>query len=83
MWDLEADDPNETSLVLRAHNGIIRSVAISPDARWVVTASDYNDETVRLWDLQIDSALDRARRLAGRELTPDERKQYMVENSTN
>ena len=56
----------------------MNSLAISPDGRWLVTGSD--DKTVRIWELRIDALIDRARRLAGRELTVNERKHYMLDN---
>ena len=64
------------SLALRGHEATVNAVFISPDRRWVVTGSA--DGNVRFWDLEVDSLVERARRLAGRELTWEERKQYMV-----
>jgi len=49
LWDLSAEDPTASPVVLRGHDGAINAVAISPDNRWVVTGS--NDNTARLWDL--------------------------------
>ena len=49
LWDLTAEDPAGSSIVLRGHAASIMCVAISADGRWVVTASV--DHTARLWDL--------------------------------
>jgi WD40 repeat protein len=48
LWDAETLRPEP--LVLRGHTDTIWSVAFSPDARRIVTASD--DNTARIWDAQ-------------------------------
>jgi WD40 repeat protein len=78
LWDLTADDPSRASVVLRGHTNRIRTIVSSPDGRWIITACD--DRTVRLWDLNIDALMDRARQLAGRELRPAERRQYLLDD---
>jgi serine/threonine protein kinase len=77
LWDLTAKDPAVSAVVLRGHKNSVTSVAISPDSRWLVTGS--RDNTARLWELSFDSLIERARWHAGRELTPEERKEYLLE----
>ncbi len=77
LWDLTSEDAAASAVVLRGHEDALMSVAISADGRWLVSGS--YDKTARLWDLNIDSLIESARRQAGRELTPQERKQYLLE----
>jgi len=79
IWDLSAKDPGAASVVLRGHEqGWLSALAITPDGRWVATAAR---DTVRLWPLRLDELIDLARRTAGRESTPAERKQYFLEGN--
>ncbi|RMF78310.1 MAG: WD40 repeat domain-containing protein [Chloroflexi bacterium] len=39
--------------IIRAHEDAVRDIVFSPDGRYIVTASDYLDNTVRVW--RIDS----------------------------
>jgi len=76
LWDLTAEDPAASSIVFHGHTDSVTDIAISPESRWLVTAG--RDKTVRLLELDVDSLVDRARRLAGRELTPEERNQHQI-----
>ncbi len=52
LWDLTAADPSAEPIALGGHSSGVSAVAISPDNRWLVTASDLQgDHTARLWDL--------------------------------
>lgn len=49
LWDLSAHALQAPPLVLTGHQKYIRTIAFSPDSRWLVTGSD--DRTARLWNL--------------------------------
>ena len=49
LWDLSAHAQQASPLVLTGHQKYIRTIAFSPDSRWLVTGSD--DRTARLWNL--------------------------------
>lgn len=74
--DLLAEKPLQTTLVLRGHESTVRSVTISTDNRWVLTGSA--DNTARLWDVEIERLMARAKKLVGRELTDAERERYLI-----
>ena len=74
--DLLAENPLITTLVLRGHESTVCTVAVSADNRWVLTGSD--DNTARLWDMDIERLMVRAKKLVGRELTDAERERYLI-----
>jgi RNA polymerase sigma factor (sigma-70 family) len=47
LWDAAT---GAQRLRLRGHEGIVSSLAFSPDGKWFASASRFNDQTVRLWD---------------------------------
>jgi WD40 repeat protein len=50
LWDLRANDPTASPVVLRGHKDVVYALAISPDNHWLATGSW--DGTARLWDLR-------------------------------
>jgi eukaryotic-like serine/threonine-protein kinase len=76
VWDLKEPDPSASAVVL---SGAGPPLVIAPDGRWLVTGSNaLDDGTVRLWRLDPDELIRVARGTAGRGLTEDERRQFMV-----
>ena len=64
---------------LRGHTSSANSVAYSPDGRWIVTAS--YDGTARVWPWpDVEGLLAAARSRVARELTCQERVQYLHED---
>jgi WD40 repeat protein len=58
---------------LNGHNGPVKIVAFSPDGKLLASVSD----TVRLWDVSLESWLKQACAIANRNLTPEEWRRYM------
>jgi WD40 repeat protein len=56
----------------------MRGIHFSPDSRWLISASA--DNTIRRWDMHLESLLHDAEQLVGRELTDDERAIYLRQN---
>ncbi|HEX6302936.1 MAG TPA: hypothetical protein VFZ76_02020 [Anaerolineales bacterium] len=49
LWDLRAEDPRMSGLVLPGHENIIDAVAISPDGHWLATGD--RNAILLVWDL--------------------------------
>ncbi|MDZ8261280.1 AAA-like domain-containing protein [Nostoc sp. ChiQUE01b] len=49
VWDLTKKNPNPNPISLSDHCDVVSDVALSPNSKWVATASW--DGTARLWDL--------------------------------
>ncbi|MGB0383733.1 MAG: CHAT domain-containing protein [Ardenticatenaceae bacterium] len=71
VWDLTVEDlSNQQPIQLQGHKGVINSLVVSSDGRWVVTGSD--DQTVRLSHLGASGLMEVACRIVGRNLSPEE-----------
>lgn len=76
VWSF--DNLDEPPIVLGSHESGVKSVAVSSEGRWIVTASG---RTIRIFDMDIDSNLARIESSAGRDFTNSERAQYSLPGS--
>ena len=76
LMDLHAEAPAASGVTLLGHESYVSQLKISPDNRWLIAESENR---MLRWDLSLDSLMDRADRIAGRELTSQERKKYALE----
>jgi WD40 repeat protein len=73
LWDAESGEP--LGALLEGHEEIVWSVALSHDGKRLAWGS--GDNTVRLWDVDLQSWLKRACDIANRNLTREEWRKYM------
>ena len=76
VWSAES---GQQKMVLQGHTGPVTSAAYSPDGRWIVTASD-GTARVWWWGPDVEGLLAEARSRVARELTCQERVQYLHED---
>ena len=74
LWTLGAEADPEP-LVLSGHSDDVVGLTFSLDGLYLASMS--GDETVRVWTMDLDRMLERARDIAGRELTSAERERYL------
>ncbi len=75
-WDLM--NPTKPPIVFQDHSGTVSAVAVSPDSHWLISGSE--DTTIRLrssWQEETIDLPDLACRMAGRNLTRNEWRQYL------
>jgi WD40 repeat protein len=72
LWDAE----DGTRLAALETHRFVETVAFSPDGKWL--ASDGDNNTIILWDIELTSWQARACRMAGRNLTQSEWKQFVT-----
>jgi WD40 repeat protein len=73
VWHLNT--PAAAPLRLSGHEEIVAFLAFSPDSQSLISGA--MDNTIRRWDLNLESLMTDARQLVGRELTPEESKTYL------
>ncbi|MFN3189980.1 MAG: protein kinase domain-containing protein [Aureliella sp.] len=59
------------------------TTSFSPDSRWLATATNLYVKEIRFWDMDVDRLIERAKRLAGRELTKAERTEFGLDQLVN
>jgi WD40 repeat protein len=80
MWDLTNAGQSGSPVVLHGHSGTIRVAMFTHSGDRLITGG--NGDSIRIWDLEIDSLMNAARRVAGRELSPQERRRYLKSTET-
>jgi len=76
LWDLTAEDPTKKPIVLQGHSTSIWTFAFSPDSRWLATTDGQLH--IRFWHLQLNELIEAGRRVAGRDLTDQERQEFAI-----
>jgi WD40 repeat protein len=81
MWDLTDAGQSGSPVVLHGHSGTIRVAMFTHSGDRLITGG--NGDSIRIWYLGIDSLMNAARRVAGRELSPQERRRYLKSAKTD
>jgi hypothetical protein len=75
-WDLTQPDPGAEPLGLPGLGDLPHRAAFSLDGAWIGAHGPTGEG--RVWEVALDRVLEQARRTAGRELTPQERQQFLA-----
>lgn len=74
VWDMYEEDPSANSLLLKGHTSEVRDVDFHPTENRLMSATA---DKIRIWDLDLDKAVSRARALIGTEIPPAEIGQFL------
>jgi WD40 repeat protein len=75
LWDLDSDEPEANSIVLRGHGDDVNGATFH--GTYLTTAGA--DGKLLTWQLDVEVLLQQAEHIAGRSLTPDERRRYLLD----
>jgi WD40 repeat protein len=75
VWNVAT---GQVEVVLRGHKSFVNGTQFSPDGKYIVTASD--DGTARVYLVHIEDLIELAKKRLTRELTCEERVQYLHED---
>lgn len=85
LWTFDPASGQPQCVVLRGHKGPIEAMAVTPDGRWLVTGAGQSataeDNSVRVWDLNLDALVDSATYAAAQKLSPTQRQQLLLESA--
>jgi WD40 repeat protein len=76
LWDLSSPSTQIDCVVLRGYASRCAAVTFTADSHHLVTRCE--DGEVRVWELRLDTLVELARSVAGRQLTVEERERYML-----
>ncbi len=51
IWDLTTGRQGKELYVLEGHKGVVHTLVVSPDSRWLMTWDTKKDSNIRIWDL--------------------------------
>ncbi len=79
LWNVtDPTHPTPLGPALTGHTGTVRAVAFSPNGHTLATGSD--DHTARLWEMNVDQAIQRICATTTNTLTPETWAQYVSQD---
>ena len=78
IWDWLGKAPNESSIQLKGHSTAPHALRFFDDDKRLISLA--MDNTLRTWELDHERLVQRAKGIAGRDLSDDERQQFGIES---